>query len=199
MTIRLQQIHPALVHLPLTLLPLAVAADLAGQISDNSKLCDFGQKAIGLASLSALDAAASGLVAGEEVNAEGASRDMLMAHRNLNFVATVVTMSMAVWRSGQRRPNALYLGAGLAGVGVVAYTAYLGGKLVYDKGIGVEPAKGVFRSDAPKLQSWQLGAFFEAAAADLVHSVQHMIEDVASGKIVPTLAAWCAKHLSVKQ
>lgn len=82
---------------------------------------------------------------------------------------------------------------------MVAYTAYLGGKLVYDKGIGVEPAKGVFRSDAPKLQRGQLGAFFEAAATDLAHGVQHTIEEVASGKIVPTLTAWCAKHLSVKR
>lgn len=55
---------------------------------------------------------------------------MLMTHRNLNFVATVVATPMAVWRSGQRRPNAPYLGTGLAGVGVVAYTVYLRGKLL---------------------------------------------------------------------
>lgn len=97
MTIRLQQMHPALVHLPIALLPLAVGADLAGHVSDNPKLCDFGGKAIALAALGALAAAASGLIAGEEVNVEGESRDMLMTHRNLNFVATVVATSMAVF------------------------------------------------------------------------------------------------------
>ncbi len=199
MTIRLQQMHPALAHLPIALLPLAVGADLAGRISDNPKLCDFRQKAIALAALGALAAAASGLIAGEEGNIEGESRDMLMMHRNLNFVATVVATSMAVWRVGHGRPNVFYLGVGLAGVAVVAYTAYLGGKLVYDKGVCVESAKGVFRSDAPALRTGQLHPFFKAAATDLLHGVQHMIEEVVGGKIVPTLTAKCAKYLAAKQ
>lgn len=58
---------------------------------------------------------------------------MLITHRNLNFISTVVTTSMALWRVNHRKPNAAYLGAG--GVGVLAYTAYLGGKLVYNVGL----------------------------------------------------------------
>ena len=197
MTIGLQQMHPALVHLPITLLPLAVGADLLGHVSGNERLLGFGRNAIELAALGALGAAVTGLVAGEEVNVEGESRDMLMTHRNLNFVATVVATSMAVWRAGRRRPNAVYLGAGLAGVAVIAYTAYLGGKLVYDVGVGVEPAKGVYRADAPKLKRGHVGAFFAAAATDLLHGVQHMIQEVGKGKIVPTVAAGCAKRRAV--
>lgn len=63
---------------------------------------------------------------------KGETQDMLMTHRNLNFAATVAATSMALWRAQHKRPNAVYLGAGIAGVGVLAYTAYLGGKLVYD-------------------------------------------------------------------
>ncbi len=144
--------------------------------------------------MGALGAAVTGLIAGEEVNVKGETQDMLMTHRNLNFVATVVATSMAVWRVQQKRPNAVYLGAGLAGVGVLAYTAYLGGKLVYDDGVGVEPAKGVYRPDAPALRWGQLGAFLETAATDLWHGVQHMVEEVRQGKLVPTIMAWCAKR-----
>jgi len=138
----------------------------------------------------------TGLIAGEEVNVKGKTQDMLMTHRNLNFVATVVATSMAVWRAGHKRPNAVYLGAGVAGVGVLTYTAYLGGKLVYDDGVGVEPAHGVYRTDAPAFRSGQLGAFFETAATDLWHGIQHMIEEVAKGNLVPTITAWCSKHFA---
>jgi uncharacterized membrane protein len=131
MAVRLHEMHPALVHLPITLLPLAVGVDLLASLMDDDSLLRFARGAIGLAALGALGAAVTGLIAGEEVNVHGESQDMLETHRNLNFVATVVATSMAVWRIRRARPNAVYLGVGAAGVGVLAYTAYLGGKLVY--------------------------------------------------------------------
>ena len=137
----------------------------------------------------------TGLIAGEEVNVEGASQDMLITHRNLNFIATVVASSMAFWRVNHRKPNAAYLGVGAAGVGVLAYTAYLGGKLVYDVGVGVEPAHGVYRSDAPALKSGQVGSFVKTAGTDLVHGVQHMVQEVvAKGRLIPTIMASLRKQ-----
>ena len=119
---------------------------------------------------------------------------MLMTHRNLNFVATIVASCMAAFRSQRQRPSPLYLGVGAAGVGLLAYTAYLGGKLVYESGAGVEPARGVYRSDAPALGDGDAAAFFKAAATDLVHGVQHMAEEVSAGKVVPTLTAKFRKN-----
>jgi len=89
-----------------------------------------------------------------------------------------------------RKPNAADLSAGAAGIGILAYTAHLGGKLVYDDGVGVEPAHGVYRPDAPALKVGQFGAFFRTAPIDLWHGVQHMIEEVEGGKFVPTIVAW---------
>ena len=189
MAIRLQQMHPALVHLPVALLPLAVCADLLGCATGNRALFSFGQKAICVAAVGALAAVASGLIAGEEVNVEGESREMLITHRNLNIFATLAATGMAIWRATHRRPSTLYLGVGAAGVGVVAYTAFLGGKLVYDTGVGVEPAHGVYRADAPALRAGQVGDFVKTAATDLVHGVQHMAQEVAKGQVVPTLVA----------
>jgi len=189
MAIRLQEMHPALVHLPIALLPLAIGADVAGSVTDNESVLSFGQKAICIAAAGAVASAVTGLIAGEGVNVEGASQDMLITHRNLNFIATVVATSMALWRVNHRKPNAAYLGVGAAGVGVLAYTAYLGGKLVYDVGVGVEPAHGVYRSDAPALKSGQVGSFVKTAGTDLVHGVQHMIQEVAKGRLMPTIMA----------
>jgi len=199
MAIRLQQMHPALVHLPVALLPLAVGADFLGRATSNRTLLSFGQKAICVAAIGALGAVASGLIAGEEVNVEGESREMLITHRNLNLVATLAATAMAIWRASHRRPSTLYLGAGAAGIGIVAYTAYLGGKLVYDTGVGVEPAHGVYRADAPSLQAGQVRAFVKTAATDLVHGVQHMAQEVRKGQVVPTLvAAYRKRHATVQ-
>ena len=187
MAIHLQEMHPALVHLPIALLPLAVGADMAGSVTGSDSVLSFGQKAICIAAAGAVASAVTGLIAGEEVNVKGASQDMLITHRNLNFIASVVATGMAIWRVNHRKPTAAYLGIGAAGVGILAYTAYLGGKLVYDVGVGVQPAHGVYRSDAPTLRSGQVGAFVKSAGADLVHGVQHMVEEVGKGLLIPTI------------
>ena len=194
MAIQLQEMHPAMVHLPIALLPLAVGADIIGSMTNNDSLLAFGQKAIAVAAVGAMASAVTGLIAGEEVNVEGASEDMLITHRNLNFIATLVASGMALWRFNHKKPNAAYLSVGAVGVGVLAYTAYLGGKLVYDVGVGVEPAKGVYRKDAPALKSGQIGSFAKTAGTDLVHGVQHMAQEVAKGRLIPTLIAGLRKE-----
>jgi len=199
MAIRLQEMHPALVQLPIALLPLAVGADVVGSVTGNEPVLSFGQKAICIAAAGAVASAVTGLIAGEEVNVEGALQDMLITHRNLNFIATVVASSMALWRVTHRKPSAAYLGVGAAGVGVLAYTAYLGGKLVYGVGVGVEPAHGVYRSDAPALKSGQVGSFVKTAGTDLVHGVQHMIQEVAKGRLIPTIMASLRKQPQVPE
>lgn len=187
--LRLQELHPTLVHAPITLLPLAIGADLLGRVTNNKALLSFGQITICAAAAGAVASAVTGLIAGEEVNVEGKSRDMLQTHRNLNFVATVVACCMAVWRSRLKRPGPAYLCTGAAGIGVVSYTGYLGGKLVYDVGVGVEPAHGVYRPDAPKLEPGRFGAFLREAGTDLWHGLKHMVEEVRKGEIVPSIVA----------
>jgi uncharacterized membrane protein len=194
MAIGLQEMHPALVHFPIALLPLAVGADAIGSLTGNQSAFSFGQKAVCVAAVGAAAAAVTGLIAGEEVNVEGPSQDALMTHRNMNFIATVAAIGMVLWRVKHRKPNAAYLGIGAAGVGILAYTAYLGGKLVYQVGVGVEPAHGVYRPDAPALRTGEIGQFIEAAGIDLVHGVEHMVEEVADGKIVPTIMTWLRKQ-----
>jgi uncharacterized membrane protein len=193
MSLRLHEMHPALVHLPIALLPTAVAADALGQATDNSSLLSFGRAAIAVTAAGAAASVLSGLIAGEEVNVEGRSRDMLMTHRNLNVAAAVIATCMALWRFRRKRPTGAYLAVGAAGAGVLGYTAYLGGELVYKHGVGVAPAKGVYRPDAPSLRKGQLGAFFGDAATDLRHGVEHMVEELEDGLIIPAIVGGSGK------
>ncbi|MCO5101713.1 MAG: DUF2231 domain-containing protein [Burkholderiaceae bacterium] len=186
MTIRLEEMHPTLVHLPIALLPFAVAADWLGAIRDDDGLREVGRTAIRVAAAGAVLAAGSGLIAGEEVN-EGGAHEMLMTHRNLNAAVTATAVAMASWRGRTERPGALYLACGAAAVGLLGYSAYLGGKMVYAHGVAVKPAGGVYRPAAPTLRAGQVGAFFAAALVDLFHGLRHMVSEVSKGKIVPWL------------
>jgi uncharacterized membrane protein len=191
MTIRLQEVHPSLVHLPISLLPLAIGADALGRATGNRGLLETGRRTVGVAAVGAALSGVSGLIAQEEVNVQGETMDMLITHRNINIAATLVTGLMAVWRSKRYRPSLGYLGLGLAGVGVLAYSAYLGGTLVYKHGVGVAPAGGQYRKNPPELGAVaEAGAFARDAAKDLVHGVKHLAQELAQGKILPSLAAW---------
>src|SRR5205085_2791709 len=43
MAIKLHEVHPALVHLPLTLFPIAIGADLVGRVTGNDALMTVGR------------------------------------------------------------------------------------------------------------------------------------------------------------
>lgn len=188
MAIRLQELHAAAVHFPVALLPLAVGVDLIGRLSNDHRLLDAGRLAIRAAAAGAVVSAVTGLIAQEEVNVEGEAMDMLITHRNLNLAATAVAGLMASWRAKRSRPTPGYLAIGLAGVGIVSYTAYLGGTLVYKHGVGVAPAGGQYREDAPELGgTGETGAFLRDAASDIARGATHLAQEVAQGRVAPSL------------
>jgi uncharacterized membrane protein len=187
MAIRLQEMHPSLVHLPITLFPTAIGIDLVGRATGNSQLLETGRRAIGFAAIGAAVSAITGLIAQEEVKVEGKTMDMLITHRNINLTATIMSALMSRWRARQSKPTAAYLALGLAGIGALTYSAYLGGELVYHHGVGVAPAKGQYREHPPELRQGEVGAFSRDAATDLGHGVEHLAKELAKGKIVPSL------------
>jgi len=188
MTLRLQEVHPSLVHFPIALLPVSVGADLVGRATGNHGLLETARHTVAIAAAGAALSGLSGLVAQEEVNADGEARDVLITHRNLNITATLLLGALALWRSRRYRPSLGYLGLGLAGVGTLAYSAYLGGTLVYKHGVGVQRAGGQYREHPPELgETGRNAAFARDAAADLVHGVKHLGQETAAGRIVPSL------------
>src|SRR5690554_3559095 len=131
MDFRLHEVHPALVHFPIALLPFSIAADAAGKLSGQPALSRLGRQTIAPAAASALLAGVSGLLAQEHVNLKSdASMRTLITHRNLNLVATVGAGIMA-WRRLSMRPKETpSMGYFLGGMGLIAglmYTAQLGG------------------------------------------------------------------------
>jgi uncharacterized membrane protein len=179
---RLHEIHPALVHLPIALLPASLAADAAG-------MRDAGRAGIAITAGSAALAAASGLIAQEEVQTDEVSHDLLATHRTLNLGVLGATVAMAFHRAGRERPGAGYLAFGLAALGVTLYSAYLGGRMVYAHGVGVEPAGGLEPDHAPPVEGMSAGGLLRRIGADLRQGLQHTFEHLREGDVVPALTA----------
>lgn len=187
MAMRLQEVHPSLVHFPLTLLPMAVGADAIGRFTGNKKLTWLGKWGIAASAITGAVAGLAGLVAQEEVNVSGRTMDMLITHRNLNLAAVSAIGAMAVQRARVKEPSIPYLLGGLAAMGVVLYSAYIGGELVYRHGVGVEPADGLWEGGGPELRLKNTGQVVKSAGRGLGMGFMHLGKETAQGKIVPSL------------
>jgi len=137
MKMRVQELHPMLIHAPLTLLPSAAVIDVAaafsrGRILDKTSRILWWTTAAG-----GLMAGFAGLAATQEVKADTPkTRDMMFLHGFTNAVIVLGALGIAAWRTG--RPASL--ASSLMGVGslaLVGYSAWLGGEMVYSEGIGV--------------------------------------------------------------
>lgn len=188
MAMRLQEVHPALVHFPLALLPLSIGADLLGRVTGSKALMDLGQRTMPLAAASGLIAGVAGLMAQTEVNAEGEALDMLKTHRTLNLGLVAAAAGMSVVRAREKKPGIGYLLAGLAALAVLDYSAYLGGSMVYHLGVGVETADGVrTHPPVPELTLADAGKAARTAVSDLEEGIKMTVEETGRGDLVPEL------------
>lgn len=190
MTLRTHELHPTLVHLPLALIPTAIGLDLLGRLNNDANLMRAGKMLMPLGVLGAAAAGLTGYAAQNAVRTDSRSRELLVTHRNLNTALLAVTAAMAVLRQRRERPGLGYLMTGIAGVCGMAYTAYLGGKMVYTHGVGVEP-RGVDIERSPELVPGQIGRAAARMGAQVMEEMRHSVEQASRGEIAPV---WRAKH-----
>jgi uncharacterized membrane protein len=187
MALRIHEVHPSLVHYPLVLVPVSIVADLIGRITGRRFFNRLGGSLMPVAAVSGVAAAAAGLVAQSAVEAEGRAHDLLVTHRNLNAGLVVLTGMMALLRSRRGEPSLGYLAAGLAGIAALNYTAYLGGEMVYQRGVGVEPAGGIRKGESPEIHGSNLPEVAKVAGRHVVESLEQAARHLKEGEIAPAL------------
>jgi uncharacterized membrane protein len=142
----LHELHPSVVHAPLALLPTAAVADLIAVTTGDAAWEKVGRRLWVVGTGSALFAGWAGLAASQEVRMEeGRARDMVYLHGALNGVVTLAAVGVTAWRA-TARPTATQVALSLGAVALSLYTATLGGKMVYDHGVGINPMP----DDAPQ-------------------------------------------------
>lgn len=133
--------HPPVVTVPIGAFVAATALDLAGE-----RHAAAARRLTGLGLLSALPAAATG--ASDWAYTSGAERRVGLAHAGANLLA--LSCYTASWLA--RRADRRWLGTGLAlgGATVLSAGGWLGGHLVYARGVGVDTTAFL-----PAAQDWQ--------------------------------------------
>jgi uncharacterized membrane protein len=154
MAMRTHELHPAVVHAPLALLPTAAIVDLAAAAAPrwDRSLDRAGRTLWWVTAGSALFTGLAGMAASQEVDVPNEhARDMMFLHGFGNFTLVLAAFGVATWRA---RNRASYTSAvtGLVASGAAMYTAYLGGELVYGYGVGVKTLGGM-QAENPALFS----------------------------------------------
>lgn len=187
MPIGLQEIHPATVHFPIALLPLSLGADALGRLTGDYALMEMGRRTMPLAAAGAVTAAAFGLIAQQAVHAEGQAHDLLVTHRTLNAGLVGVTAALAARRLRSSKPGIGYLAVGLAALGAMGYSAYLGGRMAYEHGVGVKPAGGLNEARGPEVGLGNVAESARVAAGNLADGARGAAWETAEGELAPAL------------
>lgn len=187
MAMRLQELHPSLVHFPIALLPTALVADTLGRLSGSESLMEVGRRLMPVAALSAAVAGVAGLIAQESSEVKEQAHPYLVTHRNINLGAIGLTALLARKRGRQRRPSASYLLAGFGGLAAVTYSAYLGGHMVYEHGVGVKAAGGLREHQAPELTPENAQLALDLSGQHIRTGLKHAVEHLRQGEVAPLL------------
>lgn len=137
--------HPFIVHFPLVLLPLSVAVDLVALGRRETHWHGLAYAMLWLGAAMAAAAVLSGNAAADAYRKNPQVQGLVSAHEDwatwtlLVFLALALSRVPLQLRGGLRGGRfALWLGAAIAGCGLLWLTGYTGGELVYLHGVGVK-------------------------------------------------------------
>lgn len=133
--------HPATVHFPIAFLFGAVALDLYAWRRGRADLMRVATGLMAAGVVMGVAAAVTGLVAFFTVRAHtGEAHTLMYWHLGLNVATLVLFVAVFFARRGAEFPGARARAAGLLATVLLAAGAYLGGRIVYRGGAGVDPA-----------------------------------------------------------
>ena len=137
--------HPLVVHFPIALVLSATALLLAARLLRSESLAasaaTVGTWNLCLGAAAALVALGTGLSAVLDLDVSAAARQAISTHLKWAMLTTLLLLLLAVWRgagtTSRSRPSWLFLVVLIAAGAALSFTAYRGGKNVYEYAVGV--------------------------------------------------------------
>lgn len=191
---RIQKLHPSLVHFPIALSPTSLMSDALGRLFADRRLMEVGRRLLPAVAVCAALASLAGLIAQEAVRTAGRAHETLTTHRNLNLGVTVLTSMLASVRARHRRPSHGYLQAGFAAAAALAHTASLGGKMVCEHGVRVRSAGGLNHAAAPEIRRDTLPDVARTSSGHIVRGLKHTAMQLLKARSRPHSAEDDASH-----
>jgi len=134
--------HPAMVHFSIAFLVVGGAGEAWGLLADRERLMRFCGTLVVIGTLTLIPTIVTGYLAANTVALSDDARPVLDAHERNGVLLLglfVATLFWKGWTRGRipRSQRPWYAIVLLLGVLLAAYSALLGGELVYGNGIGV--------------------------------------------------------------
>jgi uncharacterized membrane protein len=134
--------HPAVVHFPVALLVLGGLGEATGLLFRKEATERFGSVVVVLGLLTWIPALVTGYLAANTVPLEGEARRLLDMHELNGWLIGGWFFGCLFWKAWSQgeipaRFRPLYAAALLVGVALVVWGAWLGGEMVYGRGVGV--------------------------------------------------------------
>lgn len=138
----LHLIHPALVHFSVACLILGGVGEAWGLATQREALARWSGQLLIVGVVSLVPTIVSGYLAANTVELNAVGRELLGAHERNGLILLGLFVACLFWKAWWRghlpqRQRKLYAAVLVAGVLLAAYSAWLGGQMVYGQGIGV--------------------------------------------------------------
>jgi uncharacterized membrane protein len=135
-------LHPLVIHFPIALLTLGLAAEVWGKVSKGNVERILGAWLQAAGTIGLFAAVATGVLAGQSVAVPEAAREVFESHQQGAFVSAALFAGLGLWRIGARGRiegigGVLFLILYAAGVTAILLTGWNGGRLVFEFGVGV--------------------------------------------------------------
>jgi uncharacterized membrane protein len=149
----MKPVHPTLVHFPIALLFLSVAADLVGFFSNSASLRNTGWWALIGAALGGVVTVAAGVYDMRRATLEEEVHRLVHQHMKVGFALLASIIGLTVWRwtiytQPELSVSAMYLDVAVLTMGLAGFQGWLGGELVYSHGVFVKRAAPRARPEA---------------------------------------------------
>ena len=135
----MQNVHPLFVHCPIALLLTALALEVVWWVLKRDWLRNSATVTLALGAAGAVAAVVTGLAAARAVEHDDAAHAIMEAHESVSIAVAAIAVALALvrflrWDSGWRR--GLFLLVMLVLGALIIWGAHLGGRLVYEFGVG---------------------------------------------------------------
>jgi uncharacterized membrane protein len=135
-------LHAALNDLPTALLLAAILFDLLGAVNRRDSLRAAGYWCLVAGVIGGVLAALAGLMAETVAPHDDAGHALMETHETFAFVVLAIFFVLLLWRTLRRligrQEQTIFTTAGVIGIGLLAFTARLGGSLVFEHAVGID-------------------------------------------------------------
>jgi len=137
-------VHPALVHFGVAFIATGALLEAWGLLRGHESSRRYGAPLLVAGTIVLVAVIATGYLAANTIELQDAARPTLKEHERNGWILLAILVMLQFWKawfggSLPRTQEKLYAAALVLAVGWMAWSAYLGGTLVYTYGPGVSP------------------------------------------------------------